>query len=66
MGIYAAPPNRRPPLRTPNILDTLPVALAVVSLVTFALVGAGGLDIAWLAIAGGEGLLALALVIGRG
>ena len=66
MGIYAAPPKRRPTPRIPNILDTFPVALAVGSVVTFGLVGAGRLDIAWLAIAGGEALLALALLIGRG
>ena len=61
MGIYAAPPNRRrnrPPAS--DVLGWIAVALTIASVATFALVGGAGADSAWLAIALGEALLALA------
>jgi hypothetical protein len=64
MGIYAAPPNRRrnrPPAS--DVLGWIAVALTIASVATFALVGGAGVDTAWLAIALGEALLALALLI---
>jgi hypothetical protein len=67
MGIYAAPPNRRrnrPP--APDVLGWIAVALTIASVATFALVGGAGIESAWLAIALGEALLALALLICAG
>ncbi len=66
MGMYPAPPSqRRPPSHASNPLDWIAVTLAVASVVTFGLVGYAGLDGAWLAVAMGEALLALALLICR-
>ena len=63
MGIYAAPPDReRRALRLMDLCGLIAVCLVFGSLSTFALVGAGFLGSAWLAIALGEALLALALV----
>ena len=66
MGIYAAPPDRtRHALRLTDACGLIAVCLLIGSLATFALVGAGVLGSAWLAIALGEALLALALVSQR-
>jgi hypothetical protein len=67
MGIYAAPPNqRRPRTRTSNLVNWIAVTLAVAAVMTFGLVGCGGLENAWLAVALGEALAALALLIRQG
>jgi hypothetical protein len=66
MGIYTAPPHRRAPRHGSRVLNGIARVLTAVSLVTMALVGVGGLGTDWLAIALGEGLLALALVIAAG
>jgi len=64
MGIYAAPPDGHPrPGPGPTVLAWVAVALAVASIVTFALVGGGGLDSDWLAVALGEALLAFVLLV---
>lgn len=65
MGGICGLPKRRP-LRTSDILNWIAVILAVTSVLTFALVIGAGIDIAWLAIALGEALVALALLIWRG
>ena len=63
MGIYAAPPDRRRrALRVTDLCRLIAISLVFASLATFALVGAGVLGSAWLAIALGQALLALALV----
>jgi hypothetical protein len=67
MGIYAAPPNggrNRPPVS--GFLGWIAVALTIASVATFALVGGAGVGSAWLVIALGEALLALALLICSG
>jgi hypothetical protein len=67
MGIYAAPPDRQPRSRPgTTTLAWLALALAVSSIVTFALVGAAGLDGDWLALALGEALLAFVLLARSG
>jgi hypothetical protein len=67
MGIYAAPPNRRrDPLRASDVLNGIALILTVAALATFGMVGGGLLHSGWLAIALGEGLLALAFVICAG
>jgi hypothetical protein len=64
MGIYAAPPDRQPRSRPASTtLAWVAVALAVASIVTFALVGGAGLDGDWLALALGEALLAFVLLL---
>jgi hypothetical protein len=67
MGIYAAPPNRqRDPLRPSGVLDCIAVALAIASVVTFALVGGAGVHSDWLAVALTEALLALVVLSASG
>ena len=66
MGIYVAPPDReRRALRLTDLCGLIAVCLVFGSLSTFALVGAGFSGAAWLGIALGEALLALALVSQR-
>ena len=66
MGIYTAPPNRRVSRHGSGIFNGIAWVLTAVSLVTMALVGVGALGTDWPAIALGEGLLALAVVIAAG
>jgi hypothetical protein len=64
MGIYAAPPDsQQRPGPGPTVLAWVAIALAVASIVTFALVGGAGLDGDWLALALGEALLAFVLLV---
>jgi hypothetical protein len=64
MGTYAQPPGRedRAP-RASGVVGWVAVGLAVVALLTFGLVGTIGLNGAWLYVAAGASLLALALLI---
>jgi hypothetical protein len=67
VGIYAAPPNGRRNRHTASeVLGWIAVALTIASVATFALVGGGGVGSAWLVIALGEALLALALLVCSG
>jgi hypothetical protein len=67
MGIYAASEDRqRDALGASEVLLWIAVALAIASVATFALVGGGGAHSNWLAIALGEALLALALLMCSG
>lgn len=64
MGTYALPPGREDRAhRASGLVGGVAVILAVVALATFGLVGTIGLSGAWLYLAAGAGLLALALLI---
>jgi len=64
MGIYMAPPDRRRSSRgASKLLNGIALGLTAASLTTLGLIGASVLHSNWLAIALGEGLLALAFVI---
>ena len=66
-AIDQAPPNpRREPARAARLLGSTACNLTLVSLATFSLVGAGLLQSDWLAIALGEALVALALLMCSG